>query len=439
MRIHPFAFRLAVAAAFALALPASAEAQGGLLKRLKETATSTAEQEVTLQVQQLVANAVHCVFSDLQCIQGSQEAGEEVVLTDPDGEVLYNEEGYPYQDPADLPPEMVASMPGATPPAPASTFDFEAGDRILLHEDYMEDNVGDFPRHFTFLRGNWEIVEWEGRRLLQNTGPRHAAFLVELPETLPEQFTIEFDVYFPHGNQQMMVATAPPTVEGGNWTSVEGNLFKVASNQRAGLTFSPSNPGVESVVAAPAVMEGLVPFRIMVDGSHVKVFVGEERVANVPNAEIPRSRSLYFENTYFADRENPMLIGGLRVAAGGRDLYDALEADGRVAVRNILFDTGQATIKPESEEILTEIGTMLQEHADLNLMIEGHTDDQGEFDFNMTLSGDRAAAVKQYLVDQFGVDPERLRTLGLGQTQPVDTNETPEGRQQNRRVELVKI
>ena len=134
-----------------------------------------------------------------------------------------------------------------------------------------------------------------------------------------------------------------------------------------------------------------------------------------------------------------MLIGPIRVAAGGLDLYEALEKDGRVAVRNILFDTGKADIRPESDEILTEIGTMLEEHPDLSLMIEGHTDDQGEFDFNMTLSSDRAAAVKQYLVEEFGIDPERLRTIGLGQTQPVDTNDTPEGRQQNRRVELVKI
>ena len=409
---------------------------GQIIRRIGERAARAAENEVGRQVEVLVANAVRCVFNDTACIERSRENGEDVVLTDEEGNVLYDDEGQPYQDPAQLPAEMQAS--GAPPAPPESTFEFVPGDRVIFHDDYAGDNIGDFPRNLTFMSGNWDLVTWEGRRLLRNTGPRHSAFLVELPETLPEMFTIEFDVYLPHGNQQMIVSTSPPPVAGGIWSTIEGNVFRVASNQQAGLIMA-SGPGVESVNPAPAVMEGLVPFRIMADGSHVKVFVGERRVANVPNADLRRSRSLHFENSYFADEENPMLIGPIRVAGGGLDLYDALERDGRVAVRNILFDTGKADIRPESDEVLTEIGTTLDEHPELSLMIEGHTDDQGEFDFNMQLSADRAAAVKQYLVDEFGIDPGRLRTIGLGQTQPVDTNDTSEGRQQNRRVELVKI
>ena len=82
---------------------------------------------------------------------------------------------------------------------------------------------------------------------------------------------------------------------------------------------------------------------------------------------------------------------------------------------------------------------MLVEHADLSLMVEGHSDDQGDFDYNMKLSGERAAAVKAYLVEQFGIEANRLRTMGLGPTQPVADNDTTEGMQENRRVELVKI
>jgi outer membrane protein OmpA-like peptidoglycan-associated protein len=72
-------------------------------------------------------------------------------------------------------------------------------------------------------------------------------------------------------------------------------------------------------------------------------------------------------------------------------------------------------------------------------MVEGHTDDEGEFDWNMELSADRAASVKSYLVEHFGIEADRMRTMGLGPTQPVDTNDTAEGRQKNRRVELVKF
>ena len=82
---------------------------------------------------------------------------------------------------------------------------------------------------------------------------------------------------------------------------------------------------------------------------------------------------------------------------------------------------------------------MLQEHSDLTLLIEGHTDNEGGFDMNMQLSSDRAASVKTYLIENFGVDSERMRTMGLGMTRSVASNDTPEGRQQNRRVELVRM
>jgi outer membrane protein OmpA-like peptidoglycan-associated protein len=184
--------------------------------------------------------------------------------------------------------------------------------------------------------------------------------------------------------------------------------------------------------------EGLVPVRIMVDGAHAKMFIGENRVANVPKADLPRSDKVYF---FIESRPPDQLtyITDIRIAAGGRDLYDALEADGRVTIRDILFDTNSATIQPESAPVLEQIGTMMQQHPELKLMVEGHTDDEGDFDWNMELSADRAASVKVYLVENFGIEADRMRTMGLGPTQPVDSNDTAEGKQKNRRVELVKF
>ncbi len=135
---------------------------------------------------------------------------------------------------------------------------------------------------------------------------------------------------------------------------------------------------------------------------------------------------------------NVTLIGPIRIAAGGRKLYDALSEKGRVATQGIYFDTGSDGIRQESAPTLKEIGTMLKEHADLKLTIEGHTDNVGKAESNQTLSQKRAAAVRQYLVDNYQIDGARLEAKGLGQTQPVGANDTAEGRQQNRRVELVK-
>jgi OmpA-OmpF porin, OOP family len=128
----------------------------------------------------------------------------------------------------------------------------------------------------------------------------------------------------------------------------------------------------------------------------------------------------------------------VRVAAGGKKLYETLAEKGRVSTQGIYFDTGSDRIKPESSGTLKEIGTMLKEHPELKLTIEGHTDNVGSAPANQTLSEKRAAAVRQALIDAYQVDAARLQAKGLGQTKPAGSNDTPEGRQQNRRVELVK-
>jgi OmpA-OmpF porin, OOP family len=104
----------------------------------------------------------------------------------------------------------------------------------------------------------------------------------------------------------------------------------------------------------------------------------------------------------------------------------------------LLADTGSDAIRQESAPTLKEIGTMLKDHPELKLTIEGHTDNVGKPETNQTLSEKRAAAVRQYLIDNYQVDAARLEAKGLGQSKPAASNDSAEGRQQNRRVELVK-
>jgi OOP family OmpA-OmpF porin len=131
-------------------------------------------------------------------------------------------------------------------------------------------------------------------------------------------------------------------------------------------------------------------------------------------------------------------VRNIRVAAGGKDLYDALSKKGRGATQGIFFDTGSDRIRPESAPTLKQISEMLKTHADLKLTIEGHTDDVGDDAANQTLSEKRAAAVKAHLVSTYGIDAARLDSTGLGESKPAASNDSAEGRQQNRRVELVK-
>jgi len=120
------------------------------------------------------------------------------------------------------------------------------------------------------------------------------------------------------------------------------------------------------------------------------------------------------------------------------DLAEALKTKGSIAVHNILFDTGKATIKPESAGTLAVIADALKSEEALKIEIQGHTDNVGAPAANLKLSQDRAAAVKAYLVQTGGIAAARLTTAGLGDTKPIGDNKTDEGRAQNRRVELVK-
>jgi len=120
------------------------------------------------------------------------------------------------------------------------------------------------------------------------------------------------------------------------------------------------------------------------------------------------------------------------------DLAEALKTKGSIAVHNILFDTGKASIKPESTSTLAVIGDVLKSDAALKIEIQGHTDNAGAPAANLKLSLDRAASVKIYLVENFGIDPARMTTAGLGDTKPIADSQTEQGRAQNRRVELVR-
>ncbi len=109
-----------------------------------------------------------------------------------------------------------------------------------------------------------------------------------------------------------------------------------------------------------------------------------------------------------------------------------------IALRNIFFDFGSATLRPESEEELERLLRLLEAHPDMKIEIRGHTDDVGTEAANQALSEARARAVFDWLVAH-GIDASRLRWRGFGESQPIAGNDTPEGRARNRRIEFVVI
>ncbi len=309
-----------------------------------------------------------------------------------------------------------------------ANYDFVPGEKVLYVDDFSSDRVGDFPQRLEWVSGNMEIVEWEGQRLLRATGA-NGQFAIPVATGVPEQFTLELVIHDPATEQGTWIITGPAPERISNY---DGTQFNIGNWRGSGI-WSAREP--LSAVQDETISDQLVTARIMVDGAHAKVFMNETRIANAPRIDLERSDRITIIMAAAPNR--PIYLGQIRLAAGGRDLYDKLAAEGRVATRGIFFDVDSDVIRPESTPTLRDIGDMLDSHPDLSLIIEGHTDSEGEDNYNLELSERRAQAVVRYLVDVQGVSANRLSAAGLGESAPVADNATPEGRQQNRRVELV--
>lgn len=168
----------------------------------------------------------------------------------------------------------------------------------------------------------------------------------------------------------------------------------------------------------------------------MKVFIDEDRILNIPKIDIdPGVLSI---QAYTIGDDMIRAIKNIRIAEGGKKLYDRVVSDGKIVTRGIMFDVNKASLKPESMGVINEIAAMMKEHQDLKFSIEGHTDNDGEDSYNLKLSEQRAMAVKEALAGM-GIDSSRLQSKGMGEAVPVSDNSSPEGKANNRRVEFVKI
>jgi len=126
-------------------------------------------------------------------------------------------------------------------------------------------------------------------------------------------------------------------------------------------------------------------------------------------------------------------------AASSDDIAKALKKDGRVAISGgILFETDSAKLEPSAADLVRRISDMMKKNPDVKVAVVGHTDSMGDYNYNLQLSQRRAKAMVDALVKD-GVATTRLAAVGIGPLSPAAPNDTPEGRAQNRRVELVLI
>ena len=168
----------------------------------------------------------------------------------------------------------------------------------------------------------------------------------------------------------------------------------------------------------------------------LKAYMDDTRLINLPRIDFD-PKGLTFDS-YHANNKNLYYVKNVRIAEGGVKYYDRVLNDGKIIVHGIRFDVNKATLKPESMGAINEIYSIMEKNPVLKFSVEGHTDSAGDNDFNQKLSEQRAEAVKDKLIEM-GISPDRLTSKGFGESLPIASNDTPEGKANNRRVEFVKM
>ncbi len=332
-----------------------------------------------------------------------------------------------------------APTPAPEPTKPAAEdmtlytkYDFVPGNKVIFYDDLTDEEEGEFPYRWNLEKGVFEIARMGGEYWILCTD--NGSIRPKLPiGPLPEKYTVELEFWSSGPDKTLPYYYI-------HWTDADGRIIGefCAYGQKA--TFL----SIKSKKLAGKEMpekwsRGLHTMRIMATTRSIKCYVDNIRVANVPKVEGFEPAGFQVRARPYKDEDNPWLLKSFRFAEGGKSMRDQLEETGRIITHGILFAPNSYVIKGESFKTLKNIGQLLEEDQDLRLSIEGHTDSDGSEAHNSELSHNRSKAVVDYLIQKYGVSADRLEARGWGESKPLDTNNSTEGKANNRRVELVKL
>ena len=387
--------------------------QAQFLKRLKNKITQTAADHVTNDAGNATDKAI--------------DKTEDAAKGDKSNNADPNSSGSSSGD-------ATASSEKNNPPSVQSykNYDFVPGDQIIFESDLANEETGEIPSQFTVSEGQVDVQEEDGENVIHVPKGAGAVITPRMTKTtyMPDKFTIELDFKNESfGLNHLEVDFGHRTYYSGGEGITPGMRFDNGSiNWTLGDVDYPEV--LNTNLNDPMKWHHLA---IAVNKSVGKVYVDQYRVANVNNLTGKPQNVTFAINGY----ENSY-IKNIRIAAGGIDIYKETTTPAKIVMHGILFDVDKATLKPESMGSINEIYKLMQKNSSLKFEIDGHTDNTGDASHNLTLSQDRADAVKAQLT-KMGIDGSRLTTKGFGDTKPMDSNDTPEGKANNRRVEFVKM
>ena len=320
----------------------------------------------------------------------------------------------------------------AAPSLSWSKYDFVPGDHVIFEDNLQNEENGEFPSRWDLVRGNAEVAEFGGEKviMMRDGHPSIIPYLKDPEEDyLPDVFTVEFDLYYPgSGSFEVYLYDRKnqDSESSSGYTYVQINN----GNQMQFSSARSNYPGRKNY------QKGWMHISIAYTDGKLKAYMDDTRLINLPRIDFnPKGLTLY---TYHASDDNLFYIKNVRIAKGGVKYYDRVMQDGKIIVNGIKFDVNKSTLKPESMGPINEIYTLMKNNTDLKFSVEGHTDSQGDDDFNLKLSQARAETVMNTLI-KMGVSADRLSSRGWGESKPISGNDNPEGMANNRRVEFVKM
>jgi OmpA-OmpF porin, OOP family len=332
-----------------------------------------------------------------------------------------------------------------------SKFDFVAGTKVLQFDDFARVNIGDFPADYN-SNTTGEVVTIDGKEGKWLNLSKNGCLVPDYTAKLPENFTLEFEVGInadPSNNLSGL---------GLNFSTKKDELMKEmffksgnaviylhpgAAN--ADVFINPTNGAtIENTISMPQwdVRDGanknFAKISVWRQKGRIRVYVNEDKVVDVPRFFVEDNTYSFgmFRNFFY---DCNVYLANIRFAIAGEDLRTKLLNEGKFSTTGITFDVNSDKIKQESKATLDEIANLLQQNNDIKLRIVGHTDSDGDAQANLALSTQRAEAIKKSLVNNYAIDANRLITIGKGENEPLNNNQTAADKAANRRVEFIKF
>lgn len=315
---------------------------------------------------------------------------------------------------------------GGQPEFKTVRIDFVSGERTVFYDDFSDMAQDEPPPHWRLRNGKVDL------RVAGDVRELYATDWVNLfsPNfVLPANFTFELewtgtgqtDWKFRDKDDQEVLSV----MVRGEPDGMQANASVSASCPGCGTLGS---GGIKTDTSKP------VELAVWAQQGRVRLYLNGQRLVDVNQVNLPPITHLDAAIASY----RPNGIRKVRLAESAPDFSTAIASTGKYVTHGIYFDTDSDHLKPESAPVIKQIGDALTKNPALKLEIDGYTDSVGNADHNLDLSQRRAQAVQTVLVAQFGVDAARLSSKGLGQASPVASNDTPDGRAANRRVEFLK-